>query len=89
MIIQKKNGELNMKWCNSSTGDLYEYDKSSRPSWKKHIQSEETAKDGSLKPLLGCTIHGMSGDYSVSLFLLTKVICVNNSYSYISPILRN
>ncbi|XWS71193.1 hypothetical protein CRYUN_Cryun03dG0118200 [Craigia yunnanensis] len=56
----------------SSTGDLYEYDKSSRPAWKKHLQSEETAKDGSLIPLLGCTIHGISGDHSVSLFLLTK-----------------
>ncbi|XVF04760.1 hypothetical protein REPUB_Repub05bG0112900 [Reevesia pubescens] len=56
----------------SSTGDLYEYDKRSKPSWKKHLQSEETAEDGSLIPLLGSTIHGLSGDHSVSLFLLTK-----------------
>ncbi|KAK8295653.1 hypothetical protein V6Z12_D05G075300 [Gossypium hirsutum] len=56
----------------SSTGDLYEYDKSSRPSWKKHLQSEETDKDGSLVPLQGCMIYGLSGDHSVSLFLLTK-----------------
>ncbi|EOY32744.1 Uncharacterized protein TCM_040774 isoform 1 [Theobroma cacao] len=56
----------------SSTGDLYEYDKSSRPSWKKHLHSEETAEDGSLIPLKGCTIHGFSGDHSVSLFLLTQ-----------------
>ncbi|KAK8550680.1 hypothetical protein V6N12_039376 [Hibiscus sabdariffa] len=53
----------------SSTGDLYEYDKSSRPSWKKHLQRD---KNGSLIPLQGCTIHGLSGDHSVSLFLLTK-----------------
>ncbi|XP_038999031.1 uncharacterized protein LOC120124416 [Hibiscus syriacus] len=37
----------------SSAGDLYEYDKSSRPSWKKHLQSEETAKEGSLVLLWG------------------------------------
>ncbi|KAB2080508.1 hypothetical protein ES319_A05G072400v1 [Gossypium barbadense] len=56
----------------SPTGDLYEYDKSSRPSWKKHLQSEETDKDGSLVPLQGCMIYGLSGDHSVSLFLLSK-----------------
>ncbi|XP_039014262.1 uncharacterized protein LOC120144209 isoform X2 [Hibiscus syriacus] len=55
----------------SSAGDLYEYDKSSRPSWKKHLRSEETAKEGSLVPLTGSSIHG-SNDHSVSLFLLTK-----------------
>ncbi|KAL4282686.1 hypothetical protein GQ457_16G006740 [Hibiscus cannabinus] len=55
----------------SSAGDLYEYDKSSRPSWKKHLQSDEIAKEGSLVPLMGSSIHGLS-DHSVSLFLLTK-----------------
>lgn len=80
--------ELNMKGCNSSTGDLYEYDKSSRPSWKKHLQSEETDKDGSLVPLQGCMLYGLSGDHSVSLFLLTKVL-LNNSYTHISLILTN
>ncbi|OMO54503.1 hypothetical protein COLO4_36457 [Corchorus olitorius] len=68
----KTEVELKMKWWNSSTGDLYEYDKSSRPSWKKHLRSEEIAQDGSLRPLMGCTIRGLSGDHSVSLFLLTK-----------------
>ncbi|XP_039059305.1 uncharacterized protein LOC120202996 [Hibiscus syriacus] len=55
----------------SSAGDLYEYDKSSRPSWKKHLQSEETTKEGFLVPLMGSSIHGLI-DHSVSLFLLTK-----------------
>ncbi|GLT51038.1 hypothetical protein SLA2020_244850 [Shorea laevis] len=56
----------------SSTGDLYEHDKSSRPSWKKHIRKEGREEDCSLLPSLGCTLHGPSGDHSVSLFLLTK-----------------
>ncbi|CAK7331108.1 unnamed protein product [Dovyalis caffra] len=56
----------------SSTGDLYEYDRSSKPSWKKHIWKEGTVEDASLMPSMGCTLHGLSGDYSVSLFLITK-----------------
>lgn len=56
----------------SSSGDLYEYDKNSKPSWKKHIRKEGTVQDSSLIPLQGCTFHGLSGDHSVSLFLLTK-----------------
>ncbi|KAL5566668.1 hypothetical protein UlMin_029832 [Ulmus minor] len=56
----------------SSTGDLYEYDRSSKPSWKKHIWKEATAKDASLKPAKGSTLYGLSGDQSISLFLLTK-----------------
>ncbi|KAG4129907.1 hypothetical protein ERO13_D09G109000v2 [Gossypium hirsutum] len=56
----------------SSAGDLYEYDKNSRPSWKKHLKSVDTSKEGSLIPLMGCTIHGLIGDHSISLFLLTK-----------------
>ncbi|XP_024464833.1 uncharacterized protein LOC7482334 isoform X2 [Populus trichocarpa] len=56
----------------SSTGDLYEYDRRSKPSWKKHIWTEGKVEDASLMPSMGCTLHGLSGDYSISLFLLTK-----------------
>ncbi|KAH7560656.1 hypothetical protein JRO89_XS10G0063100 [Xanthoceras sorbifolium] len=56
----------------SSTGDLYEYDRTSKPSWKKHIWSKGTASNASLIPSTGCTIHGLIGDHSISLFLLTK-----------------
>lgn len=56
----------------SSAGDLYEYDKNSKPSWKKHIRKKGTAEDSSLIPSHGCTLHGLNGDHSVSLFLLTK-----------------
>ncbi|XP_050224592.1 uncharacterized protein LOC126674218 [Mercurialis annua] len=56
----------------SSAGELYEYDKSSKPSWKKHIWTEATGEDALLIPLIGCTANGLNGDYSISLFLLTK-----------------
>ncbi|KAJ9139655.1 hypothetical protein P3X46_030368 [Hevea brasiliensis] len=56
----------------SSTGDLYEYDKSSKPSWKKHIWTAGMAEDVLRIPSTGYTINGLSGDYSSSLFLLTK-----------------
>lgn len=56
----------------SSTGDLYEYDKSSRPSWKKHIWTEGSRKDASLMASRGCSIYGVGGAHSISLFLLTK-----------------
>ncbi|XP_024025228.1 uncharacterized protein LOC21398426 [Morus notabilis] len=56
----------------SSIGGLYEYDRSSKPWWKKHIWREGTVQDASLKPMKGSTLHGLSGDNSISLFLLTK-----------------
>ncbi|KAJ6385206.1 hypothetical protein OIU77_028402 [Salix suchowensis] len=56
----------------SSTGDLYEYDRRSKPSWKKHIWTGVKVEDASLMPSMGCTLYGLSGDYSISLFLLTK-----------------
>ncbi|XP_077218219.1 uncharacterized protein LOC143852627 isoform X2 [Tasmannia lanceolata] len=56
----------------SSTGDLYEFDKNSRPSWKKHIWSETSMEEISLTPSTGCAIHGLIGAHSLSLFLLTK-----------------
>ncbi|CAI0450181.1 unnamed protein product [Linum tenue] len=56
----------------SSTGDLYEYDGMSKPSWKKHIWGEGTMSETSLLPAMGYSLHGMTGDSSVSLFLLTK-----------------
>ncbi|XP_043813810.1 uncharacterized protein LOC110617993 isoform X2 [Manihot esculenta] len=57
----------------SSTGNLYEYDKSSKPSWKKHIWTAGMAEDALLIPSTGYAINGLSGDYSSSLFLLTEV----------------
>ncbi|KAK1402777.1 Magnesium-chelatase subunit H [Heracleum sosnowskyi] len=56
----------------SSTGDLYEYDISSKPMWKKHIWIEGSTDDTSLMPSLGFTVHGIYGAQSTSLFLLTK-----------------
>ncbi|KAG8052647.1 hypothetical protein GUJ93_ZPchr0001g30865 [Zizania palustris] len=56
----------------SSMGDLYEFDKESRPSWKKHIWSEEKAENVSLSSSVGCALHGLLGSNSVSLFLVTK-----------------
>ncbi|XP_058078249.1 uncharacterized protein LOC131226656 isoform X2 [Magnolia sinica] len=56
----------------SSSGDLYEFDKSSRPSWKKHIWSEPSREENSLIPSKGCTLQGLIGTHSQSLFLLTK-----------------
>ncbi|CAK9183477.1 unnamed protein product [Ilex paraguariensis] len=56
----------------SSTGDLYEFDPSSKPSWKKHIWREGSAQNTSLSPSMGCGVHGLNGAHSMSLFLLTK-----------------
>ncbi|XP_072997004.1 uncharacterized protein [Typha latifolia] len=56
----------------SSSGDLYEFDKNSKPSWKKHIQNEASMEEISLRPSTGCTLHGLVGVQSVSLFLITK-----------------
>lgn len=56
----------------SSTGDLYEFDKETKPSWKKHIWSEELAERISLSSSAGCALHGLSGSNSVSLFLISK-----------------
>ncbi|XP_048324464.2 uncharacterized protein LOC107412443 isoform X2 [Ziziphus jujuba] len=57
----------------SSIGELYEYDRSSKPPWKKHIWRQgRAAQDASLMPSMGSTLHGLSGDHSVALFLLTK-----------------
>ncbi|XP_019057836.1 PREDICTED: uncharacterized protein LOC104811179 isoform X2 [Tarenaya hassleriana] len=56
----------------SSTGVLYQYCRNSKPPWKKHLRKQDKADDTSLAPLLGCAIHGIVGDHSVSLFLLTK-----------------
>ncbi|KAJ7964065.1 Large neutral amino acids transporter small subunit like [Quillaja saponaria] len=56
----------------SSAGDLYEYDRNSKPSWKKHIWREETTQTAPLIPSMACALHGLSADHSISLFLLTK-----------------
>ncbi|KAG5517496.1 hypothetical protein RHGRI_038037 [Rhododendron griersonianum] len=56
----------------SSNGGLYEYDRNSKPSWKKHIWREGKPENTSLIPSTGCPLHGLGGAHSVSLFLLTK-----------------
>ncbi|KAL3850145.1 hypothetical protein ACJIZ3_012027 [Penstemon smallii] len=56
----------------SAAGVLYEYDQASKPPWKKHIHIEGSEKDNSLAPIKGCTLHGLIGAHSSSLFLLTK-----------------
>lgn len=56
----------------SSTGDLYEFDRSSKPLWKKHIWSKELTEDTALTPLTGCAVHQRTQPHSASLFLLTK-----------------
>ncbi|CAN1799842.1 hypothetical protein LINPERHAP1_LOCUS22274, partial [Linum perenne] len=44
----------------------------SKPSWKKHIWNEGAAANASLASTMGYSLHGMAGDGSISLFLLTK-----------------
>lgn len=56
----------------SSTGELYEYDSLSKPSWKKHIWGERTTEAASLLATTGCSVAGLAGAHSMSLFLLTK-----------------
>lgn len=56
----------------SSSGDLYEFDRTSKPLWKKHIWSKEMAQDTALTPTIGCTVNRRTGSHSDSLFLLTK-----------------
>ncbi|XP_042480538.1 uncharacterized protein LOC122061364 isoform X2 [Macadamia integrifolia] len=56
----------------SSMGDLYELDRNSKPSWKKHIWSKRFKKEITLTPSAGCIMHGLIGTHSISLFLLTK-----------------
>lgn len=55
-------------------GDLYEYDRSSKPVWKKHVWKDRAARDFRLMPSPSCYIHNLNGDHSISLFLLTKVL---------------
>ncbi|KAF7827288.1 uncharacterized protein G2W53_018452 [Senna tora] len=58
----------------SSSGDLYEHDRKSKPSWKRHIWQEGTSQVAApLIPSRGCTLNGLTGAQSESLFLLTKV----------------
>ncbi|KAL3620373.1 hypothetical protein CASFOL_035285 [Castilleja foliolosa] len=57
----------------SSTGDLYEYDQTSKPPWKKHIHQQESTKDNTaLASSRACGLHGLVGAHSMSLFFLTK-----------------
>jgi hypothetical protein len=64
----------------SSSGNLYEFDKDSKPAWKKHIWSDPSTRY-SLRTSTGCTVHGLFGFGSVSLFLLSKV---KKNFSFIS-----
>ncbi|KAJ4951238.1 hypothetical protein NE237_028070 [Protea cynaroides] len=64
-------------------GDLYELDRNSKPSWKKHIWGKGFKQEISLIPSTGCIIHGLIGTHSISLFLLTKSLpCLPNLTSY-------
>ncbi|PIN13388.1 hypothetical protein CDL12_13989 [Handroanthus impetiginosus] len=56
----------------SGAGDLYEYDKASKPPWKKHIHQEGSKKETSLASFRPCSLHDLVGPHSVSLLLLTK-----------------
>ncbi|XP_022961164.1 uncharacterized protein LOC111461757 isoform X1 [Cucurbita moschata] len=56
----------------SSVGDLYEYDRSSKPLWKKHVWKDGEAREFRLMASSGCYRHSLNGDHSISLFLLTK-----------------
>lgn len=59
--------------CHSGAGDLYEYDQTAKPPWKKHIHQQGSVKENSLASTRACSLHGLVGAHSVSLFLLTKV----------------
>ncbi|GFQ01233.1 hypothetical protein PHJA_002267200 [Phtheirospermum japonicum] len=56
----------------SSAGDLYEYDQTSKPPWKKHIRQQGSTKDTALASSRACGLHGLVGAHSMSLFFLTK-----------------
>ncbi|KAL5719933.1 hypothetical protein ACHQM5_012655 [Ranunculus cassubicifolius] len=56
----------------SSTGTLYEFDISSKPLWKRHVQSKGSTKETLIAPSRGCSLSNLAGTHSVSLFLLTK-----------------
>ncbi|KAG9454748.1 hypothetical protein H6P81_007652 [Aristolochia fimbriata] len=71
-IADAANFRQDVVFTVSSSGDLYEFDKSSKPSWKKHIRGETLAEEISFLPSPGCALHGLFGSNSLSLFLLTK-----------------
>ncbi|CAM0880921.1 unnamed protein product [Alopecurus aequalis] len=71
-ISDAENARPGTVFTVSSTGDLYEFDRETKPSWKKHIWSEHTKKNLSLSSSVGCALHGLLGSNSVSLFLITK-----------------
>ncbi|KAJ0979094.1 hypothetical protein J5N97_014568 [Dioscorea zingiberensis] len=68
----------------SSDGDLYEFDKTTKPSWKKHIWSEALMEEISLITSPGSTLQGLVGAHSVSLFLLTKKLSLDRSAGWIA-----
>lgn len=57
----------------SYMGELYEFDMSSKPSWKKHIWSKPLGHETFILPCRGHVVHGLVGAHSLSIFLLTKV----------------
>ncbi|KAL1552960.1 hypothetical protein AAHA92_13697 [Salvia divinorum] len=59
----------------SAAGDLYEYDRASKPPWRKHVHRQGATRDAhtSLVPSSpACVVRGLVGARSVSLFLLSK-----------------
>ncbi|CAI9106276.1 OLC1v1005397C1 [Oldenlandia corymbosa var. corymbosa] len=71
-IVDALSARSEIVFTVSSVGDLYEYDQSTKPAWKKHIQKEGSAQDISLAPTKGCSFRGPNGASTVSLFLVTK-----------------
>ncbi|XP_057515139.1 uncharacterized protein LOC130796775 isoform X2 [Amaranthus tricolor] len=62
----------NLIFTLSSAGDLYEYDKSTKPPWKKHVWRKESAEHTSLLSSGGCSAQVIGRTSSISLFLLNK-----------------
>ncbi|KAL4592182.1 hypothetical protein LXL04_005169 [Taraxacum kok-saghyz] len=56
----------------SLSGDLYEFDRTSKPLWKKHVWGKQSGQDTTLTPSTGSTAHRRTGPHSDSLYLLTK-----------------
>ncbi|KAL6499629.1 hypothetical protein OROGR_027539 [Orobanche gracilis] len=48
----------------SLAGDLYEYDRTSKPPWRKHIRQEGLTNDTALASSRACISHGLVGPHS-------------------------
>uniref|UniRef100_A0A9I9EIW2 Uncharacterized protein n=1 Tax=Cucumis melo TaxID=3656 RepID=A0A9I9EIW2_CUCME len=73
----------------SSVGDLYEYDRNSKPLWNKHVWKDRVVQDLRLIPSRGCYIHSLNGDPSISLFLLTKTDSDDDGFLTLKDMIEN